>query len=110
MRMARRDKDDLQWQHPAFSRLPILEHLIDAAAQLLLYALNAARLQRHTGRRRFVRPKIEHRERRAQDGGAPQRDRDQLSHEKMRISHNGHQGAQRVKDSGNEPLSVVSFV
>src|SRR5437763_3626274 len=46
------DQDNLQGQLSACSGAAILEHIINSAAQLLLYALNMAGRQRHTGRGR----------------------------------------------------------
>src|SRR4029453_14931701 len=40
--LTRRDEDDLQRQFSSRSRPTVLEHIVNSAAQLLLYALNAA--------------------------------------------------------------------
>lgn len=49
--LAPRNNDNLQRQFSPSSSSAVLEHIVNPAAQLLLYAFNMARLQCHAGRR-----------------------------------------------------------
>ena len=99
MRVARRNENDLQWQHAAFSSLAVLEHFVDAAAQLLLYALEVAGRQRHMGCSRYGRREIELRERCAEYCGATQRDRDQRPHGKSLMARSSFHRTRRKSPS-----------
>ena len=70
MRLACTDQDNLQGQLSARTGAAVLEHIINSAAQLLLYALNVAGRQRYARRGRGGHRKIAVGKRNAQCRGA----------------------------------------
>ncbi len=79
MRAPRRDHHDLQGQHAALPSPSVLEHVVDAAAELLLDVADVARRQGHAGLGCRRRSRLGSRERSRQHRDAG-KDPDQLFH------------------------------